>query len=58
MNTHLHHSDFDRDAGKGQKFNYIHCLCTNEDKRFLEEQFHAEIGEGNIINKSIYDNHS
>ena len=47
LNTHLHHAEFDRNAGKGYKFNYIHCKCTSEDKRFLEEELKAQFEEGN-----------
>ena len=39
LNTHLHHAAFDRDAGKGYKFNHIHCLCSAEEKCFLESTF-------------------
>ena len=51
LNTHLHHAAFDRDAGKGCKFNHIHCLCSPEDKRFLELTFADSkfIGSNNII---------
>ena len=47
----MHHAAFDRDAGKGYKFNHIHCLCSLEDKRFLESIFEDSkfIGSNNII---------
>ena len=48
LNTHLHHADFDRNAGKEYKFNYIHCMCTKEDKEFLENKLKAEFEGGNI----------
>ena len=47
LNTHLHHAEFDRDAGNGYKFNYIHCMCTPKDKDFLKEKFKAEFVGGN-----------
>ena len=42
MNTHLHHAKFDRNAGEGYKFNYIHCKCTKEEKNFLIKELNAE----------------
>ena len=47
LNTHLHHVDFDRNAGNGYKFNYIHCKCTPEDKQFLKNKLNAEFEGGN-----------
>ena len=52
LNTHLHHADFDRDAGKGYKYNYIHCMCTTEDKEFLKNELNAELEGGNIHDAS------
>ena len=42
LNTHLHHADFDRNAGEGYKFNYIHCKCTSREKTFLKNELKAE----------------
>ena len=42
LNTHLHHANFDRNAGKGYKFNYVHCKCTKEEKNFLKNSLKAE----------------
>ena len=50
MNTHLHHAEFDRDAGNGFKFNYIHCNCTNEEKNFLKTKLKAEFEDS----KGVY----
>lgn len=48
LNTHLHHADFDRNAGNGYKFNYIHCKCTPENKQFLKNKpLNAEFEGGN-----------
>ena len=47
LNTHLYHADFDRNAGKGYKYNYIHCKCTKRDKEFLKKELRAEFEEGN-----------
>ena len=47
LNTHLHHAKFDRNAGKGYKFNYIHCTCTKDEKEFLKNELMAEF-EGGI----------
>jgi prephenate dehydratase len=47
LNTHLHHAGFDRNAGNGYKFNYIHCICTKDDKDFLKNELKAELKEGN-----------
>ena len=49
LNTHLHHAQFNRDAGKGYKFNYVHCMCTKDDKEFLEKELEAEFDEGKSI---------
>ena len=48
LNTHLHHAKFDRNAGKGYKFNYVHCMCTKDDKEFLKNELKAELEGGNI----------
>ena len=47
LNTHLHHADFDRNAGNGYKYNYVHCMCTRKDMDFLKSELKAEI-EGGI----------
>ena len=47
LNTHLHHADFDRNAGNGYKFNFVHCTCTQEDKDFLKDELKAEFEGGN-----------
>ena len=47
LNTHLHHADFDRNAGNGYKFNYVHCKCTPKDKDFLKNKLNAEFEGGN-----------
>ena len=48
LNTHLHHAKFDRNAGNGYKFNYVHCVCTENDKEFLETDLKAEIEGGRL----------
>jgi prephenate dehydratase len=48
LNTHLHHAEFDRNAGNGYKFNYVHCICTKDQKDFLKKELMAEF-EGGII---------
>ena len=50
LNTHLHHAKFDRNAGKGYRFNYVHCMCTKDDKEFLKNELKAEFEGGNYIN--------
>ena len=45
VNTHLHHANFSRIATKGYKYNHVHCLCSDEDKRFLKSTFNATILE-------------
>ena len=47
LNTHLHHADFNRNAGNGCKYNYVRCMCTRKDKDFLKSELKAEI-EGGI----------
>jgi hypothetical protein len=48
LNTHLHHAKFDRNAGNGYKFNYVHCMCTKDEREFLKKELMAEF-EGGII---------
>jgi prephenate dehydratase len=48
LNTHLHHAEFDRNAGNGYKFNYVHCMCTKDEKEFLKNELMAELKGGNI----------
>ena len=48
LNTYPHHAESDRDAGNGYKFNYVHCMCTKADKKFLKNKLGAEI-EGNYL---------
>ena len=57
LNTHLHHAEFDRNAGKGYKFNYVHCMCTKDDKEFLKNELKAEL-EGGNYNINLYFNNS
>ena len=45
LNTHLHHAKFDRNAGEGYKFNYVHCKCTRKEKNFLKNTLKAEFEE-------------
>ena len=47
LNTHLHHAEFDRNAGNGYKFNYVHCICTKGEKEFLKKELKAELEGGN-----------
>ena len=46
--THVHHAEFDRNAGKGYKFNHVHCKCTEDQKKFLKDKLKAEFEGGNI----------
>ena len=46
LNTHLHHAEFDQNAGNGYKFNYVHCKCTEDDKEFLKNELMAEFVGG------------
>ena len=46
--THIYHAEFDRNAGNGYKFNYVHCMCTKDDKKFLKNELKAEFEGGNI----------
>ena len=48
FNTHLHHAEFDRNAGNGYKFNYVHCMCTKDEKEFLKDELKAELEGGNV----------
>ena len=48
LNTHLLHAEFDRNAGKGYMFNYVHCVCTNDEKEFLKNELMAEFEGGNV----------
>jgi prephenate dehydratase len=48
LNTHLHHAKFDRNAGSGYKFNYVHCMCTESQREFLEKELKAELKGGNV----------
>ena len=48
LNTHLHHADFNRNAGRGYKFNTIYCMCKKEDKEFLKNELKAEFEGGNM----------
>ena len=48
LNTHRHHAKFNRNAGNGYKFNYVHCVCTEIDKEFLKTDLMAEIKGGRL----------
>ena len=49
LNTHLHHAKFDRDAGNGYIYNYVHCVCTKDEKEFLKNELKAELQDGMSI---------
>lgn len=49
LNTHLHHAKFDRDAGNGYIYNYVHCMCTKDEKEFLKNEIKAELENGMSI---------
>lgn len=54
LNTHLHHTRFDRTAEKGYKYNYIHCLCTTEDAELLQSTFKSAKFFGGNFNTKKY----
>ena len=52
LNTHLHHAEFERDDGSGNKVNYVYCMCKKEleHKSYLErelKEFEVEFKDGN-----------
>lgn len=38
LNTQLHHERFDRKAGKGYRWNHIHCHCSAQDLESLRDK--------------------
>ena len=53
LNTHLHHAEFDRSAGDGYQYNYVHCTCTKDEKEFLKNELKAELEGGKINSRKL-----